>query len=305
MADDKKQGKSRKRKTTNEKNTSLQSTQWTYDEKQKFVSALCKGPPYRHENGSINWMQLKRFIGTKTLQEVKHFAKTFHAMEHGIAYEEFSTRAAIDVWRQLAEKSKGEGDNMADVCIPQALTVAALEPINASPMGEGSSTSAASSSAPSYRNIYTYLSAITRGAEGPVLNSSESAIVLSMLEDLILTLSKSQTLIQREFLHSSYPELRSILQTQEGQEANSRNVNFNSINPFGVPFDILDFQLLEQCMEKGNTAAVDSESAIEKRPASRQSKRKTKANDSDAQKSLVQTRSKRKSSEEKDTDNGV
>ena len=72
------------------------------------VLALCKGPPYRHENGSINWMQLKRFIGSKTLQEVKTFAKKFHAMEHGAPYPEFSTKAAIDVWRQLADKTKAE-----------------------------------------------------------------------------------------------------------------------------------------------------------------------------------------------------
>jgi len=71
--------------------------------------ALCKGPPYRHENGSINWMQLKRYIGSKTMREVKIFAKKFHAMEHGITYPEFSTKAAIDVWRQLAEKTKAEG----------------------------------------------------------------------------------------------------------------------------------------------------------------------------------------------------
>ena len=74
-----------------------------------FLLALCKGPPYRHENGSINWMQLKRFIGTRSLQDVKVFAKRFHAMEHGSTYPEFSSRAAIDVWRYLAEKTNTSG----------------------------------------------------------------------------------------------------------------------------------------------------------------------------------------------------
>ena len=74
-----------------------------------FFSALCKGPPYRHENGKINWIQLKRLIGSRSLQEVKNFAKNFHALEHGDAYEEFASKAAIDVWKQLAEKTTAKG----------------------------------------------------------------------------------------------------------------------------------------------------------------------------------------------------
>ena len=145
------------------------------------------------------------------------------------------------------------------------------------------------------------MSAITRGAEGPALNPSESAIVLSMLEDLILTLSKSQTLIQREFLHSSYTELRTILHTSENEGV---TINGNSINPFSVPFDILDFQLLEQCMERDSTDANENAS-MKKTPNARQPKRKNKAADSEKGKPSVQTRSKRKSSEEKEADEGA
>lgn len=74
-----------------------------------FQKALCKGPPYRHENGKINWIQLKRFIGSRSLKDVKNFAKKFHSMEHGNIYEEFTSKAAIDVWRQLAEKTTRKG----------------------------------------------------------------------------------------------------------------------------------------------------------------------------------------------------
>ena len=32
-------------------------------------------------------------------------------MEHGNIYEEFASKAAIDVWRQLAEKTTHKGQN--------------------------------------------------------------------------------------------------------------------------------------------------------------------------------------------------
>ena len=99
------------------------------------------------------------------------------------------------------------------------LTVAALEPINNKETTSEPSTSVERTKA-DYRNIYNYLSAITRGSEPPELNITEAAILLDIIENLIRTLSKSQTLIQREFLHSEYKELRRFLNTTD-KDSNS------------------------------------------------------------------------------------
>ena len=140
-------------------------------------------------------------------------------------------------------------DKIADICIPQVFTVTALEPINIKSDEEASS--AADGSVPSYKNIYNYLSSISRGTDVAQLNIAEASIVLSLLEDLILTLSKSQTLIQREYLHSSYKELRKYLDLP-GVENLEKEEIFSSMNPFGIPSEILNFQLLDQCSNKND-----------------------------------------------------
>lgn len=129
-------------------------------------------------------------------------------------------------------------DKIADVCIPQVFTVAALEPIN-----ETTTKTTVEGNAPSYKNIYNYLSSITKGCDVGPLNNAEASIVLSLLEDLILTLSKSQTLIQKEYLHSNYNELRKYF-LPNGKKPEHV---FPSINPFGIPSDLINFQFLEQC----------------------------------------------------------
>jgi Small nuclear RNA activating complex subunit 2-like. len=145
---------------------------------------------------------------------------------------------------------------MSDICIPQVLTVSALEPINLRAEIQAETAAASGStesqdSTPNYKNIYNYLSAITRGSDAPPLSPVESAVVLDLLENLILTLSKSQTLIQREHLHSNYNELRKYLNlptTEDGGTASPKK-KFSSTNPFGIPFEILNFKMLEQCAE--------------------------------------------------------
>lgn len=97
------------------------------------------------------------------------------------------------------------------------------------------------------------MSSITRGVDSVQLNTAEATIVLSLLEDLILTLSKSQTLIQREHLHSSYEELRKYLNFSEDEDNSDEKEKYLSINPLGIPFEILNFNLLEQCSENTPT----------------------------------------------------
>ena len=128
------------------------------------------------------------------------------------------------------------------MCIPQVFTVAALEPINEKSM------TVVEGEAPSYKNIYNYLSSITKGCEVVQLNNAEASIVLSLLEDLILTLSKSQTLLQKEHLHSNYVELRKYFELSSNGKKPEHV--FPSINPFGIPSDLINFQSLEQSSSK-------------------------------------------------------
>jgi len=207
--------------------------EWTFKEKQKFATGLNKGPPFRKEDGNVNWGVLKRFIGpTKTVKQVKEFAKRFNALEHGVIYTEFTTKAAVDVWRELAENATDPGDDIANACIPQVLTVAALEPTDATP--------SVCETPPNYNNIYSYLSAVTRGSDVPDLPAGDAVVILDLLEDLIRNLSKSQPLVQREFMHDRYLELRYLL--EDKAENNLTEVCNGSTNPYAIPFEVLEFK---------------------------------------------------------------
>ena len=123
-------------------------------------------------------------------------------------------------------------DTIALESLPQVFTVAALEP---------SSGNTECSNKPNYTNIYNYLSSVMRGATTiPQLAANDAAIVLELLEDLIHTLSRSETLIQRQFMHERYGKIRNYL--TNNNETNQNIIN-GSTNPFGIPFDVLDFKV--------------------------------------------------------------
>ena len=123
------------------------------------------------------------------------------------------------------------GDTIANACIPQVLTVAALEPVQ---------NIDTCNNQPSYSNIYNYLSSVTRGTEVPDLPVDDAVVLLELLEDLIIWLSKSQTLIQREFMHARYAELRKNLHQSDDED--TKKQYYTSTNPFAIPFDILEFK---------------------------------------------------------------
>lgn len=129
-------------------------------------------------------------------------------------------------------------DTIALESLPQVFTVAALEP---------SSGNTECSNEPNYTNIYNYLSSVMRGVTTiPQLAANDAAIVLELLEDLIHTLSRSETLIQRQFMHERYGKIRNCLtnnnETNQNNKAN-QNIISGSTNPFGIPFDVLDFKV--------------------------------------------------------------
>ena len=68
------------------------------------ILGLKQGRPFRKKNGNVNWNCLAEFIGTKTEGQVKFFAKQFNLLEHGNIYPEFRSKAAVDVWREVAAK---------------------------------------------------------------------------------------------------------------------------------------------------------------------------------------------------------
>ena len=118
--------------------------------------------------------------------------------------------------------------------MPQVLTVAALEP----------TLSGSCANPPNYNNIYNYLSAVTRGTEVPQLAADDAVVILELLEDLVGALSKSETLIQREFMHMRYAQLRGYLHCDpiNNEQSSSSRQFFSSTNPFAIPFDILEFK---------------------------------------------------------------
>ena len=113
------------------------------------------------------------------------------------------------------------------------LTVAAFEPISPS----------SCSDPPNYRNIYNYLSAATRGTPLPDVSPNDAAVILELLEDVVRTLSCSETLIQRDFMHQRYCELRSIMIDDHPEIS---EIKTNSTNPFAIPFEILEFKKVEK-----------------------------------------------------------
>ncbi|XP_012567091.1 uncharacterized protein LOC100199488 isoform X1 [Hydra vulgaris] len=210
--------------------SSHEATLWTFEEKQRFVNGLSMGPPVRKPDGNVDWVRLKKIVGTKTLKEVKDFANYFNSIEQGFFYPEFQTKAAVDVWRYLAT-CLSKDDAVADACVPQVLTVAGFEPVGCS--------SSPTDYSPNYQNIYNYLAAATRGTNLPDVSPIDAAVILELLEDVVRSLSCSETLIQRDFMHKRYSELRNIMVAGHVEKP---EVCSNSTNPFAIPYEILDFK---------------------------------------------------------------
>ena len=98
------------------------------------------------------------------------------------------------------------------------------------------------------------------------LPPNDAVVVLELLEDLIKWLNKSQTFIQREFMHTRYAELREHLNLEGGvgEEGEEGGRTYNtSTNPFAIPFDILEFKGDNQpppCYAETSTGATSSSS---------------------------------------------
>jgi len=215
---------------------------WSLQDKQRFVTGLSLGPPLRATNGSVNWQELSRFIGNKSVYQVKDYARKLNNVENGGRYPEFNDRVVIDIWRDLAAASAS--DKTAEFCFPQVLTVAALEP--------------KPTSGPDYKKIYNYLSAVTRGTEAEELGPLEAAVVVDLIDDLIDTLSSSEALLQRELLHERYGQMRQLLIREGDDDPNKQPVDrsieaqkvlnskvrqtFPSMNPFAIPFELLELK---------------------------------------------------------------
>ena len=66
---------------------------------------------FKKADGTPNWQALSKSIG-KSVREVKDFVDYYNALENGKSYDEFVSKAAIDVWRQLAENLTMPGNVM-------------------------------------------------------------------------------------------------------------------------------------------------------------------------------------------------
>ena len=185
---------------------------------------------------------------SKSVGEVTTYMKYLKLLESGAVFREFREQsAALDAWLELMKKTT-QDDKKAEQCIPQIMTVAALEPRN---MTENNSQPC-----PNYLNVYNYLAMLLKGEEPRDLPPLDAQILLCLLDDLTEKFRNSLVLLQKEFLHEAYGALNSTV-NRAGVPSNINNENnspvqmvqpnetvkkFPSLNPLNVPAMLLEFR---------------------------------------------------------------
>ena len=215
---------------------------WTFDDRCRLVEAI-NDEKFRKFPGLI-----RKYIGSKSVGEVTTYMKYLKLLESGTVYREFREQsAALDAWLELMEKTT-QDDKKAEQCIPQIMTVAALEPRNMT----GDNTKPC----PNYLNVYNYLAMILKGEEPGDLPPIDAQVLLCLLDDLTEKFRNSLALLQKEFLHEAYGVLNSTINTA-GLSSNANNgedspaqvvqtnetvKKFPSLNPLNVPAMLLEFR---------------------------------------------------------------
>ena len=221
---------------------------WTFDDRCRLVEAM------NDEKFRKFPFLIRKYIGTKSVGKVKTYMNYFKLLESGRIYQEFKDQpAALDVWLELMEKTTRRDDKKAEQCIPQIMTVAALEPSN--------EIDADNQPCPNYSNVYNYLAMILKGEEPVDLPPLDAQVVLHLLDGLTDEFRDSHVLLQKEFLHEAYGVLASagdstgvscrILDNSEKNPSadsvettnnNATTRKFPSLNPLNVPAALLEFR---------------------------------------------------------------
>ena len=179
---------------------------WTLEERCRLVEAM------ESKFGNFNTLKAK-YVGTKLVCHVENYSSFYNLLETGVKFPEFMDNAAIDAWIDLAEKTTKPDDKHAEQCIPQIMTVAALEPRSSQQTGKIFNPN----EQPNYANVYNYIAIILRGGEPPDLPPIDAQVTIALLDGLVERFAQSYTTLQREFLHDAYSVL-------SGRDTSSRNV---------------------------------------------------------------------------------
>ena len=186
---------------------------------------------------------VRKYVGNKSHSEVTTYMKHLALQESGTVYKEFREKpAALDVWLELMEKTTRRDEQNAEQCIPQIMTVAALEPRNVAENG--------GQLCPNYSNVYTYLAMLLKGEEPVDLPPLDAKVVLHLLDTLAEKFCNSLVMLQKEFLHDAYGFLNSKGDRENNEEPNQPQIElttnttnkFPSLNPLNVPATLLEFR---------------------------------------------------------------
>lgn len=239
-----------KRRSTSAKETSRAKVQreseasqtWTFTDRCRLVEAM--------SDTKINKFPVlvRKYVGTKNKSDVVNYMNFL--LDPGKVYPEFEHNAVPDVWLTLMEKTQRKDDTNAEQCIPQIVTVAALEKTDDIADNQNSS--------PNYANVYNYLAMLLKGNEPADLPPIDAKVVLYLLDDLMGKFSNSHSLLQKEFLDEAFGVLNENTSSVknmaasngvEVQEHVQSTLNakemprmFPSLNPLNVPSALLEFK---------------------------------------------------------------
>ena len=164
---------------------------WTFDERCRLAEALADEKLKKFPD------LIKKHIASKSGNDVMNYVNYLKLLESGTVYTEFKEQpAALDVWLGLMEKTTRQGDKIAEQCIPQIMTVAALEP-------RGSSHENSGQVSPNYSNVYNYLALLLKGDELVDLPPVDAQVALHLLDGLTDKFCKSYTMLQKEIFTRS------------------------------------------------------------------------------------------------------
>ena len=224
-------------------NPVTESDVWEFHDRCRLAEALAD-----EKIGKFSGL-VRKYVGNKSLSEVTAYMKHLALLESGTVYKEFREKpAALDVWLELMEKTTRQDEQNAEQCIPQIMTVAALEPRNAVESG--------GQLCPNYSNVYNYLAMLLKGEEPVDLPPLDAKVVLHLLDTLAERFCNSLVMLQKEFLHDAYGYLTSkgdgkkssciennqeSIQPQLGPTDNNTN-KLPSLNPLNVPATLLEFR---------------------------------------------------------------
>ncbi|KXJ26188.1 uncharacterized protein LOC110242027 [Exaiptasia diaphana] len=174
--------------------------EWSLDEQKKLLEAL------QTDKGRRWWGRLAANVGTKNVDQVKHYMEILRAQTTGtqpIHLEEVDN--PLQAWILACERLINCQDDVDAKCIPQVMTIAAVEPSSL----QGPATG------PNYNRIYTFLSGVLRGQPAVALSPVDAKVVLELLHSLEIKVSSVNSSEQVNFLRTKFKNITTDLEQEQ------------------------------------------------------------------------------------------